>query len=220
MRRHGETTAIYSSHEVGTREVPYRTLPQASALSTPPVYSHRLRGPVMGSPGVAVAELSGALCTACSIARSCSPGCLIHSCKCVAGEELALKAQPSSWASEASSVGLAQGPPTILIMKPEALACGHTCSEPPGEKLGAVFSTYILSSLSVFPVPPPQIREGSSFGTGSEKREGAKNERLGECYTSQWAYFMESSRQSVFADAFYFILFPHLFSFLGQEPES
>ena len=149
MRRHGETTAIYSSHEVGTREVPYRTLPQASALSTPPVYSHRRRGPVMGSPGVAVAELSGALCTACSIARSCSPGCLIHSCKWVDGEELALKAQPSSWASEASSMGLAQGPPTILIMKPEALACGHTCSEPPGEKLGAVFSTYILSSLSV-----------------------------------------------------------------------
>ena len=49
---------IYSSHEVGTREVPNRTLPQASALSIPPLYSHSLRGPVMGSPGVAVAELS------------------------------------------------------------------------------------------------------------------------------------------------------------------
>lgn len=173
MRRHGETTAIDSSHEVGTREVPYRTLPQASALSTPPLYSHRLRGPVMGSPGVAVAELSRALCTACSIARSCSPGCLIHSCKWVAGEELALKAQPSSWASEASSVGLAQGPPTILIMKPEALACGHTCSEPPGEKLGAVFSTYILSSLSVSFFPLNKRRQFLRYW---ERKEGGGQE--------------------------------------------
>lgn len=159
MRRHEEMTAICRNHEVGTGEGPYRTLPQASALSIPPLYSHSLKGPVTGSPRVAVAELSGALCTAWSIGRSCSPGCLIHSCKWVAGEELALKAQPSSWASEASSVGLAQGPPTILIMKPEALACGRTCSEPPGEKLGAVFSTYILSSLSVFFSPLNKRRQ-------------------------------------------------------------